>query len=102
MECLELLTQRGVPAMEPTAEATAAYNQRIDDMMQSLIWSHPKARSYYKNSKGRVFLSCPYRLVEYWQMTRQPNLDDYRFHDTLAAGVAMDDAGLAVRGGAPL
>ncbi|MCB1843740.1 MAG: NAD(P)/FAD-dependent oxidoreductase [Halioglobus sp.] len=102
MECLELLTQRDVPAMEPTVEATAAYNQRIDDTMQSLIWSHPKARSYYKNSKGRVFLSCPYRLVEYWQMTRQPNLDDYRFSDPRAAGAAVDDTGLAVQGGAPL
>jgi 4-hydroxyacetophenone monooxygenase len=41
--------------------------------MPQMIWSHPKATSYYRNSQGRVYLSWPYRLVDYFDLTRGPN-----------------------------
>lgn len=79
IECLDAMVKRGARAMEPTEEAFVAFNAQIDRDLQKLIWTHPKARSYYRNSKGRVFLSNPYRLVDYWTMTRAPKLEDYRF-----------------------
>ena len=78
LECLEWLTQEGMAALEPTEEAQEVFNARVDETIKGLIWSHPKAKSYYKNSRGRVFLSCPYRLVDYWHMTRRPKPEDYR------------------------
>jgi 4-hydroxyacetophenone monooxygenase len=65
--------------MEPTNTAFTEFNEQIDRDLQKLIWTHPKARSYYRNSKGRVFLSNPYRLVDYWTMTRAPKLEDFSF-----------------------
>jgi 4-hydroxyacetophenone monooxygenase len=43
-----------------------------------LIWLHPSApQSYYKNARGRNIMSCPYRLVDYWWMTRSPKPEDF-------------------------
>ena len=33
--------------------------------------------SWYKNSKGRVITTSPWRLVDYWGWTREPKLADY-------------------------
>jgi len=77
IECLDELTRRDAATIEPTREAFEAWNAKIEERMKSMIWSHPKALSYYRNSKGRVFLSWPYRLVDYWTATRAPDLADY-------------------------
>lgn len=79
IECLDAMVARGAQTMEPSEQAFTAFNEQIDRDLQKLIWTHPKARSYYRNSKGRVFLSNPYRLVDYWTMTRIPKLEDFCF-----------------------
>ena len=33
--------------------------------------------TYYKNSKGRVVFVMPFLNVEYWDMVKKVNLDDY-------------------------
>jgi 4-hydroxyacetophenone monooxygenase len=43
-----------------------------------MVWSHPGMTSWYKNSKGRVITTSPWRLVDYWGWTRDANLADYR------------------------
>jgi 4-hydroxyacetophenone monooxygenase len=40
--------------------------------------------TYYRNPAGRVVSVMPWRLVDYWQMTRQLDLADYQL--TPAAG----------------
>jgi len=79
IECLDALVTRQARVMEPTQEAFTVFNEQVDKDLQKLIWTHPKARSYYRNSKGRVFLSNPYRLVDYWSMTRAPKLGAFQF-----------------------
>jgi 4-hydroxyacetophenone monooxygenase len=49
--------------------------------MEDMIWTHPKAESYYNNSKRRVYLSWPYRLVDYWNVTRKPDMEQFKIHD---------------------
>ncbi|WP_380879283.1 monooxygenase [Sphingomonas sp. DBB INV C78] len=78
IECLDRVIDQGARSIEPTQEAFETWNRTIDERMKSMIWAHPKAESYYRNSKGRVFLSWPYRLVDYWTATRNPDLADYR------------------------
>lgn len=78
IECLEALQAQGARALEPTAAATDAFNEKIDHKLQSLIWSRPDCNSYYKNKSGRIIMSSPYRLVEYWLMTRSPSLEDFQ------------------------
>jgi 4-hydroxyacetophenone monooxygenase len=73
IECLDRVVAEGKAAIEPTHEAFKAWNEKVDTRMQDMIWTHPKAKSYYNNSKGRVYLSFPFRLVDYWTWTRSPN-----------------------------
>ncbi len=76
IEALDFARANAARTIEPTQEAYDAFNAQIDARMPRMIWSHPKARSYYRNSKGRVFLSWPYRLVDYWTATRGPEPED--------------------------
>jgi 4-hydroxyacetophenone monooxygenase len=34
--------------------------------------------SWYKNARGVVITTSPWRLVDYWGWTREPNLADYQ------------------------
>ncbi|MBY6262040.1 NAD(P)/FAD-dependent oxidoreductase [Azospirillum sp. 412522] len=77
IECLDLITASGARAIEPTHEAFIGWNDMIDRRMPEMIWTHPKAKSYYNNSKGRPFLSWPFRLVDYWNQTRKPIPDHF-------------------------
>lgn len=60
--------------LAPQADYMRAYN----DGRQDMIWMHPGMTTYYRNSKGRVYSVMPWRLVDYWHMTRTPDLDDYQ------------------------
>jgi 4-hydroxyacetophenone monooxygenase len=77
IECLDMAIRNGATTVEPTKEAFDAYNARVDQDMRGMVWSHKNARSYFRNSKGRVFLSCPYRLVDMWTKLRAPNPEHY-------------------------
>lgn len=80
IECLDMMLSQGASSIEPTQEAFEEFNAQVDRDLEGLIWSHPKARSYYRNSKGRVFMSNPYRLVDYWNMTRSPDPKSFVTH----------------------
>lgn len=77
IECLDVVVARGASSIEPTRAAFDAWNAKLDARMQDMIWTHPKANSYYNNSKGRVYLSWPYRLVDQWVAMRGPDLDHF-------------------------
>jgi len=80
LECLDYLVEQNAGSMEPTEEATQAFNDRVQGQMPKMIWTHPKANSYYKNSKGRVIGSWPFRLLDYWTESRGPDLGDFQVH----------------------
>jgi 4-hydroxyacetophenone monooxygenase len=42
--------------------------------------------NWYKNSSGRVTTNSPFRLVDYWAMTRAPIPDDFVFAGKLGRG----------------
>jgi 4-hydroxyacetophenone monooxygenase len=93
LECLELLQKGGVKAMEPTEEACQKFNDDVAEALRGLVWSHPKApNSYYKNQRGRNFMSCPYRLVDYWNMMRAPKKGDFLWHLADGQTVTLDES----------
>ena len=49
------------------------------ELHSRLVWSHRGVGSWYKNKRGRVFATSPWRLVDYWEMTRKLELGDYVF-----------------------
>jgi len=75
--CLALLHTEGATAIEPTVEAYESYAEAVDAALDLTVWSHPTVRGYYRNSTGRVIVSNPWRLVDYWHMMRGPRRDEY-------------------------
>ncbi|MDX3452062.1 NAD(P)/FAD-dependent oxidoreductase [Streptomyces sp. ME02-8801-2C] len=80
VESLQYLIENGHSSMEPTWEATDAYNQRVDEELDKTVWKHGgSAGGYYRNKAGRAWVSCPWRLVDYWAMLRAPRPEDQTF-----------------------
>jgi 4-hydroxyacetophenone monooxygenase len=77
--CLRLLAEGGHAALDCKPDVHDAYNARVDAAHERMIWSHPHVHNWYRNSRGRVTTNSPWRLVDYWAMTRAPNPDDYVF-----------------------
>lgn len=75
-----------VDAIQVRAEVHDAFMKKFDAEHESLIWSHPGMSTYYRNSHGRVFSVLPWRFVDYWAMTHDPDLAE--FHKTYAPSVA--------------
>lgn len=78
IECLDYMIANGARTIEVTEEAFVRHNKRIDDQMKQMIWSHPKSKSYYQNSKGRAVGPWPFRLVDMWNEMQVPVFGDYR------------------------
>lgn len=76
--CIEALLERGHRAMECRPEVYEDYSRRLEAELETLVWSHPAAGSWYRNRAGKVINTSPWRLVDYWRWTREPNLADYR------------------------
>lgn len=76
--CLQTLLQSGAGALECRAEACDDWNRRLDERIGRTVWSHPGMTSWYKNSRGRVVTTSPFRLLDYWRWTRRPDPADFR------------------------
>jgi len=77
MGCIHSLLAEGRAAMECKQDVHDAYNARLQREASQLVWTHPGVESWYKNAKGRLTTTSPWRLVDYWGWTREPDLDDY-------------------------
>jgi 4-hydroxyacetophenone monooxygenase len=79
-ECLEVLIDGGHQSMEPTEERTADWHDRTQAEMRKMVWSQPSIKhSFYKNKFGEVYGLSPWRLVDYWTWTREPDPHDFVF-----------------------
>jgi 4-hydroxyacetophenone monooxygenase len=77
MGCLAALLRNGHAAIECRQDVLERYYERFDARHRTLVWSHPGMANWYKNAAGRVTTTSPWRLVDYWAWTREPNLDDF-------------------------
>jgi 4-hydroxyacetophenone monooxygenase len=77
MEMLAKMIEQGISSVDVKQEVHDAYNERLDEALGQTIWAHPGMTTYYRNSQGRIVVPMPWSNVDYWHMTREPNLDDY-------------------------
>ncbi len=78
--CLEHLIAGGHRSMEPRQDKTDDWVRRSQDEMRKMVWSQPSiTHSFYKNAYGEVYTLSPWRLVDYWTWTREPDPNDFVF-----------------------
>ena len=74
---LRRMSLENIAALEVRPEVCRDYNARVDETHEGMIWTHPGMTTYYRNAAGRVVTTSPWRLIDYWGLTRKPQLDDY-------------------------
>jgi 4-hydroxyacetophenone monooxygenase len=77
VRAIAALLSGGHAAMECRQDVHDEYNERVDAENEQMVWRHPKVHSYYNNRHGRVTTNAPWRLIDYWRMTRAPDLADF-------------------------
>ena len=85
---LTLMFRNGVGSVECRQDVHDAYNEGVDRAHENMVWTHEGMQTYYRNSRGRVVVNLPYRNVDLWHMTEQPDLDDYVVQPRAPAGLA--------------
>lgn len=76
--CLIQMVTKGIAALDVRPEVHDAYVRRVDAEHDRLIWTHPGMTNWYRNRSGRVVAIMPWRLVDYWAMTHDADLSDFR------------------------
>jgi 4-hydroxyacetophenone monooxygenase len=71
------MAEQRIESLEVKAEVCEEYNRRLDAEHEQLIWTHPGMTTWYRNRHGRIVAMIPWRGVDYWEMTRQPRLDEF-------------------------
>ena len=71
MLCLREMIDQKRGSVEVTQAAHDAYVREVDRLHAGMVWTHAGVGSWYKNPAGRVFAVLPYRLVDFWKLTRQ-------------------------------
>lgn len=77
-EMLRRMATDEIRALEVRSDVCAEYNSRVDAAHNQMIWTHPGMTTYYRNAAGRIVTTTPWRLIDYWAMTRAPDLEDYQ------------------------
>lgn len=71
------MVEGDIASMECRDDVCSEYNKAVDEAHAKMVWSHKGVKTYYTNSKGRVVTNSPWRVIDYWRMTHQVNLDDF-------------------------
>jgi 4-hydroxyacetophenone monooxygenase len=74
---LQAMTHRELASVEVRKDVCDDYIARVDAAHERMIWTHSGMSTWYRNESGRVVTNSPWRLIDYWTMTRAPTLDDY-------------------------
>jgi 4-hydroxyacetophenone monooxygenase len=77
VDALAQMINTGAASLECRQDVHDRYNDELDAAHQRMVWTHPGMDTYYRNSRGRVVSTMPWRVVDYWTMTRRANLDDF-------------------------
>ena len=75
--CLRELLEGRHRALDCKREVYDEYSARIDEGNRRMVWGAANVNTWYKNAAGRVTQNWPFSQLEFWQQTREPNLDDY-------------------------
>ena len=76
--CLVQMIEHGVAAIDVREDVHDDYVRKVDAEHEQMIWTHPGMTTYYRNKSGRVFSAMPWRFVDYWAMTHDADLSQYR------------------------
>ncbi|HEX3947800.1 MAG TPA: NAD(P)/FAD-dependent oxidoreductase, partial [Acidimicrobiales bacterium] len=75
--CMKYLIEHDRRSLSVRPEVFDEFNRTLDDRLRNAVWLDPRQVSYYRNAFNRVATNAPWATLEYWQMTREPALEDF-------------------------
>ena len=78
LTCLREVLESGRSAIDILPEAHDAYVRQVDHLHANMVWTHKGLTNWYRNDAGRVFALLPFRLVDYWRMTKDFKQEDFQ------------------------
>ena len=77
-QCIEELIVSGHRSMEPRQDTCDEWHERSQRELKTLVWSQPSVKhSFFKNANGEIHGLSPWRLVDYWTWTKEPDFADF-------------------------
>jgi 4-hydroxyacetophenone monooxygenase len=70
MQALQRMIGGDIATLEVRPEVCERYNARLDAKARDMVWTHEGVTSWYKNARNRLTVTSPWRLLDYWAMTR--------------------------------
>jgi 4-hydroxyacetophenone monooxygenase len=43
-----------------------------------MVWSHGSVKNWMTNAKGRVVTNSPWKLLDYWKLTKEVKTEDWK------------------------
>lgn len=77
MSAVRLMAGEHLGALEVRRDVTDDYNRAVDAAHARMVWTHPAMSNWYRNAEGRVVAVTPWRIIDYWTMTRTVDADDF-------------------------
>ncbi|WP_216180782.1 flavin-containing monooxygenase [Verticiella alkaliphila] len=68
------------------------FNTQVQAAHDQMIWSHRGMSNWYRNAKGRIVATTPFRNDDYWRMARAAKLEDYHVRLACDSPVTTEEA----------
>lgn len=101
VDALTRMVNEDLRSIECRTDVCDRYNEELDAAHERMVWTHQGMDTWYRNKSGRVVTNMPWRVVDYWHMTREIDLDDFvvhRIQSLVASGSGSRDTDVAVAG----
>jgi 4-hydroxyacetophenone monooxygenase len=79
----------GLGAVECRQVVHDRYNERVDAAHDGMVWTHPGMDVYYRNSRGRVVVNNPFKVVDFWHLVQRADLADYAVEAAASEAAAV-------------
>jgi 4-hydroxyacetophenone monooxygenase len=77
-QAIAYLADNDIASIEPDRARHDDWVERHQSQMRTMVWSQPAVKhSFYKNADGDVYTLSPWRIYDYWNMTRNFVPSDY-------------------------
>ena len=91
VEALTRMVEQDAAAVEVRDDVYRAHVEAVDAAHAELVWTDPRMTNWYRNEGGRVVAVMPWRIVDYYEMTRHVDADDYTWTPREPADASADD-----------
>ena len=85
LKLIQYMILHQIDGIEVKPDVFDQYNREVDQAHENMIWALPVTNNWYRNSRGRVVTNSPWRVVDYWSMTHDPDLAQFRLERLPAA-----------------